>query len=69
MKGLPYAAFWTLPLLIQDVHTRIRLDAPCTIARTCCKFKFQRRFVTLWAWLMRFPNCGPRPQISHTFAM
>jgi hypothetical protein len=25
--------------------------------------------VTLWAWLMLLPNCGPLPQISHTCAM
>jgi hypothetical protein len=25
--------------------------------------------VTLWAWLMRFPNCGFLPQISHSCAM
>jgi hypothetical protein len=25
------------------------------------------RFVTLCAWLIRFPNWGPRPQSSHTF--
>jgi hypothetical protein len=25
--------------------------------------------VTLWAWLTRLPNWGPRPQISHTFAI
>jgi len=54
---------------MQDVHTRMRLEAPATIARTFCKFKFQRRLVTLWAWLIRLPNCGPRPQTSHTFAM
>src|SRR5260370_40874710 len=29
----------------------------------------QRRLVTLLAWLMLFPNCGPLPQISHTRAM
>jgi hypothetical protein len=25
--------------------------------------------VTLWAWLMLFPNCGPLPHISQTCAM
>jgi hypothetical protein len=30
---------------------------------------FQRRLVTLWAWLMRFPACGFLPQISHCCAM
>src|SRR5436309_13137684 len=54
---------------MQDVHTRRRRPAPFTIARTDCKFKFQRRFVTLWAWLMRLPNLGPRPQTSQICAM
>jgi hypothetical protein len=30
---------------------------------------FQRRVVTLWAWLIRFPACGFLPQISHCCAM
>jgi hypothetical protein len=30
---------------------------------------FQRRLVTLWAWLMRFPACGFLPQISHCCAI
>ena len=34
---------------MQEVHTRIRLTPPLIAARTVCKFKFQRRFVTLWA--------------------
>jgi hypothetical protein len=25
--------------------------------------------VTLWAWLIRLPNCGFLPQISHSWAM
>jgi hypothetical protein len=29
----------------------------------------KRRWVTLWAWLTRFPNCGPLPQMSHRCAM
>jgi hypothetical protein len=64
-----YATFWTLPLLMQDVQTLIRLLAPFTTARTDCKLTFQRRLVTLWAWLMRFPNTGPRPHNSQVFAM
>src|SRR5262249_18559276 len=39
------------------------------MARTERRFTFQRRFVTLWAWLMLFPNCGPLPQTSHTRAI
>lgn len=54
---------------MQFVQTRKRRLAPFTTARTCCKFTFQRRLVTLWAWLIRLPNWGPRPQISHTLAM
>src|SRR5690349_14809979 len=54
---------------MHEVHTRIRLGAPFTSARTSCRFTFQRRLVTLWAWLIRFPNWGPRPQISHILAM
>ena len=34
---------------LQDVQTRMRLAAPLTTARTDCRFKFQRRLVTLWA--------------------
>ncbi len=62
-------AFCTLPSRIQEVQTRTRLPAPLMTAWTVCRFKFQRRFVTLWAWLMRCPNCGPRPQISQTLAI
>jgi hypothetical protein len=51
-----YAAFWILPLRMQDVQTRTRLVAPLITARTDCKFKFQRRLVTLWAWLILLPN-------------
>src|SRR5689334_23624218 len=47
----------------------MRLVALPTLARTGRKLTFQRRLVTLWAWLMLFPNCGPLPQISHTCAM
>src|SRR5579859_951103 len=54
---------------MQDVQTRMRLLAPLTRARTVCRFRFQRRLVTLWAWLILLPNCGPRPHTSHTLAM
>ena len=64
-----YAAFWILPFLIQEVQTRMRLGAPLTMARTGCRFTFQRRLVILWAWLTLLPNMGPRPQTSHTFAI
>src|SRR5579872_2656536 len=54
---------------MHDVQTRMRLPAPFTKARTDCRLRFQRRLVTLWAWLMRLPNWGPRPQISQTLAI
>jgi hypothetical protein len=41
--------FSILPLRMQEVQTRIRFRAPLTTALTDCKFKFQRRLVTLWA--------------------
>ena len=62
-------ALTTLPLRRQEVQTRIRLVAAPPLACTGRRFTFQRRLVTLWAWLMLFPNCGPLPQISHTCAM
>ena len=64
-----YAAFWILLLRMQEVQTRTRLVAPEITARTFCRLIFQRRLETLWAWLILCPNIGPRPHISHTFAM
>ncbi len=54
---------------MQDVQTLIRCAAPFTITRIRCKLMFQRRLETLWAWLILFPNRGPLPQTSHTFAI
>ena len=51
------------------MQTRIRLVAAPTRACTGRRLTFQRRLVTLWAWLMRFPACGFLPQISHCCAM
>src|SRR5271156_248236 len=68
MGRLAYALA-TLPLLMQLVQTRIRLAAPLTRAWTAWRFGFQRRRVTLWAWEMLLPNCGPLPQTSHTCAI
>src|ERR1035437_1947365 len=62
-------ALTTLPLRRQDVHTRMRLVVAPTRACTGRRFTFQRRLVTLWAWLMRFPDCGFLQQISHCCAM
>jgi len=47
----------------------MRLVAAPTRACTGRRLTFQRRLVTLWAWLMRFPDCGFLPQISHCCAM
>lgn len=58
-----------LPLLMQLVQTRMRLEAPFTRALTAWRLTFQRRRETLCAWEMLLPNCGPLPQISHTCAM
>src|SRR5205085_3638049 len=55
-----------LPLRMQEVQARMRLLTPFTMARTGRRFTFQRRLVTLWAWLILLPNCGPLPQTSHT---
>ena len=64
-----FYALTTLPLRMQDVHTRMRLVVAPTRACTGRRLTFQRRLVTLWAWLMRFPDCGFLPQISHCCAM
>src|ERR1700756_4428147 len=64
-----FYALTSLPLRRQVVQTRSRLVAPFTFARTGRRFTFQRRLVTLCAWLMLFPNCGPLPHISQTCAM
>src|ERR1019366_5317303 len=45
------------------------LVAAPTLAWTGRRLTFQRRLLTLWAWLMVFPNCGPLPQISQTRAI
>ena len=64
-----FYAFTTLPLRRQEVQTRIRLALPPTLALMGRRLTFQRRLVTLWAWLMLFPNCGPLPQIAQICAM
>lgn len=70
--GIPISgnyALVTLPLRRQEVHTRMRLVVLPTLACTGRRFTFQRRLLTLWAWLTIFPNCGFFPQISQTCAM
>jgi hypothetical protein len=69
LGGNSFYAFVTLPLRMQEVQTRMRFVVAPTRACTGRKFTFQRRLVTLWAWLMRFPDCGFLPQISHCCAM
>jgi hypothetical protein len=54
---------------MQEVHTRTCLVPPPIAARTRRKFGFQRRRVTLLAWLMLFPKLGFLPQSSHTIAI
>ena len=60
------AGLATLPDRRQRVQTRTVLCVPLpTTARTDWRLGLKRRWVTLWAWLTRFPNCGPLPQMSH----
>ena len=40
----------SLPVLMQVVQTRMRLEAPLTRALTACRLTFQRRRETLCAW-------------------
>jgi hypothetical protein len=54
---------------MQEVQTRICLRAPLICARTRRKFGFQRRRVTLWAWLIVLPKLGFLPQISQAIAI
>jgi len=51
--------FVTFPERMQRVQARTRrLPPPGTAARTLFKFKCHLRFVTLFAWLTRWPNFG-----------
>src|SRR6266508_1373310 len=68
-RRLQCAAFWTLPALMQDVHTCIRLGEPFTRARMRWMFGFQRRLVRMCEWLIRMPKEGCLPHTSHTAAM
>src|ERR1017187_3854466 len=47
----------------------MRLVAAPTRACTGRRLTFQRRLVTLCAWLIWLPACGFLPQISHCCAM
>jgi hypothetical protein len=55
-------AFLILPERMQRVQAVTFFDAPPTTARTVFRFKFHLRFVTLWAWLTRWPLIGVFPQ-------
>ena len=66
---LIHFALETLPERMQDVHTRSVLGTPPTMACTRRKLGFQRRLLTLWAWLILFPYAGPLPQISQANAI
>src|ERR1700758_4653367 len=64
-----FYALTTLPLRRQDVQTRMRLVVAPTFACTGRRLTFQRRLLTLWAWLMVLPLIGFLPQISQTCAI
>ena len=68
MRRNPYA-FTTLPLRRQEVQTRRCLVVAPTLACTGRRLTFQRRLLTLCAWLILLPNRGPLPQISQTRAI
>jgi len=53
--NLLQAAFFTRPARMHAVHTRTCLRTPLITARTRRRFGFQRRRVTLCAWLIVFP--------------
>ena len=65
-----YAAFATLPALMQVVQTFIRTVPPCgRWTRIDCRLGSKRRGVRLFACETLLPNCGPLPQTSHRLAM
>src|SRR5205085_10154866 len=65
-----YAAFATLPALMQVVQTFIRTVPPCgRWTRIDCRLGLNRRGVRLFACETLLPNCGPLPQTSHRLAM
>ena len=68
-KWLNRYALTTLPLRKQEVQTRMRLLPLAVLAWTGRRLMFQRRLVTLCAWLMLLPERGFLPQISQTCAI
>jgi hypothetical protein len=69
MKGVFQAAFVMRPARMHAVQTRTCFRTPLMTARTRRRLGFQRRRVTLCAWLMVFPYEGFFPQISQASAM
>lgn len=59
----------TFPLRRQRVQTLTRLEPPDVAVRTDLTFGLNRRFETLWAWLIRWPATEVLPQMSHECAM
>ena len=59
----------TLPALMHEVHTFIRLGVAPTRVRTRWMFGFQRRFVRTWECDTDMPHEGRLPHTSHTAAM
>src|SRR5581483_2910051 len=68
-KRVAHAVFWILPARMQAVQTRSVLCVPSTTTWTRRRLGFQRRLVTLCAWLMLFPYLGPLPQMSQLIAI
>lgn len=58
----------TLPALMHDVHTFMRLGVDPTTARTRWMLGFQRRLVRRWECEMLWPKPGPLPQTSQLAA-
>ena len=58
----------TLPALMHDVHTFMRLGVEPTTARTRWMLGFQRRLVRRWECEMLWPKPGPLPQTSQLAA-
>jgi hypothetical protein len=55
-------ALTTLPERMQRVQAETFFAAPSTTERTVFRFRFHLRFVTLCAWLTRWPLIGVFPQ-------
>ena len=67
--GRDQTAFATLPALMQDAQTCIRLRLPLTRVWTVWMFGSHRRFVRRCEWLSCFEKYGDFPQISQVADM